>query len=77
MAEEIVSRAVERTFESVRKHAIRISHFHLKDHEPKVAAQVRQNEWDYFICVQDVLPGMGSPNQSAAKNRAYLKKLGY
>ena len=96
--------------EGVRKHASRIWHFHLKDHEPKVAAQARQNEWDYFASVrngifcelgkgnvdfpavlkelekagydgwgvveQDVLPGMGSPKESAARNRAYLRTLG-
>jgi len=96
--------------EGIRKHASRIWHFHLKDHEPKVAAQARQNEWDYFTSVQngifcelgkgnvdfpavlkeletvgydgwgvveqDVLPGMGSPKESAARNRAYLRTLG-
>jgi len=97
--------------EGVRRHASRIWHFHLKDHEPKVAAQARQNEWDYFASVrngifcelgkgnvdfpavlrelekigydrwgvveQDVLPGMGSPKESAERNRAYLNRLGY
>jgi len=97
--------------EGVRKHASRIWHFHLKDHEPNVAAQARQNEWDYFASVrngifcelgkgnvdfpavlkelekagydgwgvveQDVLPGMGSPKESAQRNRAYLNQLGY
>ena len=97
--------------EGVRKHADRIWHFHLKDHEPKVAEQARQNEWDYFASVrngifcelgkgnvdfpavlkelekigydgwgvveQDVLTGMGSPKESAVRNRAYLSRLGY
>ena len=97
--------------DGIRKYATRIWHFHLKDHEPKVAAQSRQNEWDYFTSVrngifcelgkgnvdfpavlreletagydgwgvveQDVLPGMGSPKESAARNRAYLNSLGY
>jgi inosose dehydratase len=97
--------------DGVRKHASRIWHFHLKDHEPKVAAQARQNEWDYFDSVrngifcelgkgnvdfpavleelekagydgwgvveQDVLAGMGSPKESAERNRAYLNRLGY
>jgi inosose dehydratase len=97
--------------EGVRKYAGRIWHFHLKDHEPKVAAQARQNEWDYFASVrngifcelgkgnvdfpavlkelkkigydgwgvveQDVLPGMGSPKESAERNREYLNRLGY
>lgn len=39
--------------EGVRKHANRIWHFHLKDHEPRVAAQARQNDWDYFVCVRN------------------------
>ncbi|HZJ22186.1 MAG TPA: TIM barrel protein [Anaerolineales bacterium] len=97
--------------DGIRKHASRIWHVHLKDHEPNVAAQSRQNEWDYFTSVrngifcelgkgsvdfpavlkeletagydgwgvveQDVLPGMGSPKESAARNRAYLNSLGY
>ena len=97
--------------EGIRRHAGRIWHFHLKDHEPNVAAQARQNEWDYFTSVrngifcelgrgnvdfpavlreletagydgwavveQDVLPGMGSPKESAGRNRAYLNRLGY
>jgi inosose dehydratase len=97
--------------EGVRKHASRIWHVHFKDHEPNIAMQARQNEWDYFTSVrkgifcelgkgdvdfpavikelekagydswgvveQDVLPGMGSPKESAARNRAYLNKLGY
>lgn len=96
--------------EGIRKHASRIRHFHFKDHEPDIAAQARENQWDYFASVrngifcelgkgnvdfaaviqelekagydgwgvveQDVLPGMGSPKESAARNRAYLRKLG-
>jgi inosose dehydratase len=96
--------------EGVRRHASRIWHFHFKDHEPNIARQARQNEWDYFTSVrngifcelgkgnvdfpavirelekagydhwgvveQDVLPGMGSPKESAARNRAYLRRLG-
>jgi inosose dehydratase len=96
--------------EGVRKHASRIWHFHFKDHEPNIAIQARQNEWDYFASVrngifcelgkgnvdfaavikelqkagydgwgvveQDVLPGMGSPKESAERNRAYLRTLG-
>ena len=96
--------------EGVRKHANRVWHFHFKDHDPKVAARVRENGWDYFESVrhgifcelgkgnvdfptvlkeleqakyagwgvveQDVLPGMGSPKESAARNRAYLHGLG-
>ena len=96
--------------EGIRKHASRIWHFHFKDHEPKIAAQSRQNQWDYFESVrngifcelgkgsvdfaaviqelekagyngwgvveQDVLPGMGAPKESAARNREYLRRLG-
>ena len=32
------------------------------------------NNWG--VVEQDVLPGMGSPKESAARNRAYLRKLG-
>lgn len=31
----------------------------------------------WIVVEQDVLPGMGTPMQSAANNRAFLKKLGY
>jgi inosose dehydratase len=96
--------------DGIRKHASRIWHFHFKDHEPKIAAQSRQNQWDYFESVrngifcelgkgsvdfatvirelekagyngwgvveQDVLPGMGAPKESAARNREYLRGLG-
>ena len=97
--------------EGIRKHASRIWHFHFKDHDPNIALQARENQWDYFASVrngifcelgkgnvdfvaviqelenagydgwgvveQDVLPGMGSPKESAARNRAYLRKLGF
>ena len=96
--------------QGIRNHANRIWHFHFKDHEPNIAAQARQNQWDYFTSVrngifcelgqgnmdfaavikdlekvgyngwgvveQDVLPGMGSPKESAARNREYLRGLG-
>ena len=96
--------------EGIRKHASRIWHFHFKDHEPTIAAQSDQNQWDYFESVrngifcelgkgsvdfagviqelekvgydgwgvveQDVLPGMGSPKESARRNREYLRGLG-
>lgn len=88
----------------------RVWHMHFKDCEPKVAAQSREEGWDYFKSVekgvfcelgkgavdfpavkaeleaqgfegwivveQDVLPGMGSPYESAMRNRAYLKSIG-
>ena len=88
----------------------RVWHMHFKDCEPKVAAQSREEGWDYFKSVekgvfcelgkgavdfpavkaeleaqgfegwivveQDVLPGMGSPYESAVRNRAYLKSIG-
>jgi len=31
---------------------------------------------DWIVVEQDVLPGMGSPKESAARNRAYLRELG-
>lgn len=88
----------------------RIQYVHFKDCDPKVIAQARAQQWDYFEalhhgvfcelgqgCVdfpavvdwlrnkrydgfvtveQDVLPGMGRPRESAARNRAYLHQLG-
>jgi inosose dehydratase len=96
--------------EGIRKYARRIWHVHFKDHDPNIARQARQHEWDYFTSVrngifcelgkgnvdfpaviqelekagyedwvvveQDVLPGMGSPKESAARNRAHLRTLG-
>ncbi len=87
----------------------RIWYIHLKDCDPKVAAQARANGWDYFealrhgvfcelgkgsvdfsrllrrladwdyqgymLVEQDVLPGMGSPKQSARRNREYLASI--
>jgi inosose dehydratase len=88
----------------------RIWHVHFKDHEPNVARQSRENEWDgptsvghgvfcelgkgdvrfaavrdalrqigydgWIVVEQDVLPGMGTPKESAQRNRDYLKSLG-
>jgi inosose dehydratase len=96
--------------EALKKYAGRIWHVHFKDMEPKVAAQSRQEGWDYFTSVrngifcelgkgevdfpaikaeldkqgyddwivveQDVLPGMGSPKDSARRNREYLASIG-
>lgn len=88
----------------------RISYIHFKDCDPKIAAQSRQEQWDYLKtlgkgvfcelgkgCVdfpgvldwlkkhnysgwvlveQDLLPGMGTPKDSAQRNRDYLKSIG-
>lgn len=88
----------------------RIWYVHFKDHEPNVAQQSRENEWDahtsvgqgvfcelgkgdvdfpgviealkqinyngWIIVEQDVLPGMGTPKESAGRNREYLRSLG-
>lgn len=87
----------------------RVWYIHFKDCQPEVAAQARQQGWDYFQalrhgvfcelgkgCVdfpavlrwlkgrnyqgyvlveQDVLPGMGSPKESARRNRDYLRSI--
>jgi inosose dehydratase len=87
----------------------RIWYIHLKDCQPGIAAQAREQEWDYFealrrgifcelgkgavdfprllrrlaewnyagymLVEQDVLPGMGSPKESARRNRAYLASI--
>lgn len=42
-----------------------------------VTDRLRQRGYDGWIVVeQDVLPGMGKPKESAARNRAYLRGLG-
>jgi inosose dehydratase len=44
---------------------------------PAVTAWLRQRNYSGFITVeQDVLPGMGSPKESAQRNRAYLRSIG-
>lgn len=44
---------------------------------PKVLEALRDVGYDGWIVVeQDVLPGMGSPADSAKRNRAYLKSIG-
>jgi inosose dehydratase len=34
------------------------------------------NYGGWIVVEQDVLPGMGSPKESAARNRAYLRSIG-
>ena len=42
-----------------------------------VLAHLRQRNYQGWLVVeQDVLPGMGSPLESAARNRAYLTRIG-
>lgn len=87
----------------------RVWYVHLKDCQPKVAAQARVEQWDYFqalrhgvfcelgkgavdfpamlrwlmanhydghvLVEQDILPGMGSPKESARRNREYLRAI--
>ena len=44
---------------------------------PAVLAHLRQRNYQGWLVVeQDVLPGMGSPLESAARNRAYLTRIG-
>ncbi|MDT8303939.1 MAG: TIM barrel protein, partial [Sedimentisphaerales bacterium] len=44
---------------------------------PAVLNSLKQHDYDGWIVVeQDVLPGMGSPKESARRNREYLRKLG-
>ncbi len=96
--------------EGIRKFQDRIWHVHFKDHEPNVARQSRELEWDgptsvghgvfcelgkgdvdfpavrdtlkaldydgWIVVEQDVLPGMGTPKESAQSNRDYLKSIG-
>ncbi len=82
---------------------------HFKDHDPDVARQSREREWDgptsvghgifcelgqgnvdfpavgaaldkigydgWIVVEQDILPGMGTPFESARRNRHYLTTL--
>ncbi len=44
---------------------------------PAVIAALQQHDYDGWIVVeQDVLPGMGSPKESAQRNREYLRSIG-
>jgi len=44
---------------------------------PGVLAWLQERSYNGFITVeQDVLPGMGAPKESAARNRAYLRSIG-
>lgn len=44
---------------------------------PAIIAELRKQGYRGWIIVeQDVLPGMGTPKESAARNRAYLASLG-
>lgn len=44
---------------------------------PAVVAQLRALNYDGWVVVeQDVLPGMGTPKESAQRNRDYLRRIG-
>lgn len=44
---------------------------------PGIVAELRRRAWEGWVVVeQDVLPGMGTPYQSASRNRDYLDELG-
>lgn len=44
---------------------------------PAVLAELKRRNYDGWIVVeQDVLPGMGSPKESAQRNRDYLRSIG-
>jgi inosose dehydratase len=44
---------------------------------PAVLDWLRRHEYHGYVTVeQDVLPGLGSPHESAARNRAYLHSIG-
>ncbi len=44
---------------------------------PAVVDWLRAQEYNGFVTVeQDILPGMGRPRESAARNRTYLRQLG-
>ena len=94
----------------IAQFAERIWHVHFKDHDPAVARQSRQREWDgpesvgkgifpelgrgdvdfpgvlqalkaidyagWIVVEQDILPGLGTPLESARRNRDYLRQIG-
>ena len=94
----------------IRQYADRIWHVHFKDHDPRVAEQSREYDWDgptsigrgvfcelgtgdidfvsvvraldeieyagWIVVEQDVLPGRGTPMESARRNREYLRGIG-
>ena len=44
---------------------------------PAIAAELKRRSYGGWIVVeQDVLPGLGTPAESAARNRAYLRSIG-
>lgn len=44
---------------------------------PAILTELKRNGYDGWIVVeQDVLPGMGSPKESAQRNRDYLRSIG-
>jgi inosose dehydratase len=44
---------------------------------PAILAELKRMGYNGWIVVeQDVLPGMGSPKESAARNRAYIRSIG-
>ena len=94
----------------IQQYADRIWHVHFKDHNPRVAEQSRNDQWDgptsigrgvfcelgtgdidfasvvraldeieyagWIVVEQDVLPGTGTPMESARRNREYLRGIG-
>jgi inosose dehydratase len=45
---------------------------------PRIAEALSRMGYDGWIVVeQDVLPGMGTPFESAVRNRSYLRKMGF
>jgi inosose dehydratase len=98
-----------RVVEALEGYGDRVWYMHFKDCDPKVAAQARAEEWDYFTALrhgvfcelgkgsvdfpavlhwlagrgydgyvlveQDILPGMGTPKESARRNREYLRSI--
>lgn len=100
----------ETVLEGLARFWHRTGYVHLKDLEPTLAAQARQEGWDYkralergIFCElgrgcidferilkklgeleyegwltveQDMLPGLGTPKESATRNREFLRGLG-
>jgi hypothetical protein len=74
--ERLRARALSRDYTGAIKHGISASWANRVDF-PAVLRALRESGYRNWIVVeQDVLPGMGSPAESARRNREFLRGLG-
>ncbi len=71
------SRSTILTGQHPSTHGVWMNGVALPPDAPSVAAELRAAGYrDWIVVEQDVLPGLGTPRESAARNRAYLASLG-